>query len=611
MLRKRSPQLTALPRPSPSSSPTPPLSEGQRRALSAVLGVDTFDSRALAERARRRAAHLGLASLDAYLQHLRGSADERLHLLRELLGPAFADSNASGAPGETGPVAARRQAERALRDSELGLLQRVLQQAPIPMMLHDDAGRILELSDAWTALTGFTADELSTVEAWLRRARGSRADELLAELRRTWGTDAIADEVEIEVWTKTGESKALLFNSAPLGQLSDGRRIRICAAADVTRQKRAESALREADRQKDQFLAMLGHELRNPLAAIRTAADLLKMTHGEDPSIVRTQAILDRQTAQMASVIDGLLDASRIVRGKIRIEKRRIDLIPIVREVAQRHAELMQERGLALTMELEDEPVWIDGDQERMAQVVDNLVTNAVKFTDPPGRVVIVAGRDAGTAVVAVVDSGAGIDGDLLPHIFEPFRQASQPLHRYVGGLGLGLALVKGVVELHGGTVSAESAGPGQGASFVARMPLSERPSAEPPPPRRSARPTRMLVVEDNQDTADVLRDVLQLAGHEVTVAYRGEQGLALARELRPDVILCDIGLPGELDGYDVARAVRGDGALDDTYLVALTGYGLPEDKRRAREAGFDAHLTKPIHLAAIESVLRVAEEAN
>jgi CheY-like chemotaxis protein len=270
------------------------------------------------------------------------------------------------------------------------------------------------------------------------------------------------------------------------------------------------------------------------------------------------------------------------------------------------HLAEIEAKGLRLRRDLGEAPLWIDGDRVRMAQVFDNLVANAIRFTDRPGEVAVSARREGGQVAVSVSDSGSGIDPDLLPYVFEPFRQAAQSIDRASGGLGLGLAIVKGVVTLHGGTAKAESAGVGRGAAFTVRLPLTAGPVAESSTPRADPRrqSSRMLIVEDNVDAADLLSDLLTALGHDVVVAYDGESAVKTAKSFAPEVVLCDIGLPGEMNGYDVARALRKEPATQRATLVAVTGYGRPEDASHAAEAGFDAHFTKPVDVASIQRLL-------
>jgi signal transduction histidine kinase len=401
-------------------------------------------------------------------------------------------------------------------------------------------------------------------------------------------------------------------------------------------------ALAEADRRKDEFLAMLGHELRNPLGVLSNALRLLRLAPADGP--VRQQAleVAERQVAHQTRLVDDLLDVSRITLGKIPLQREWLDLAWLVRHAVEDHRAALEAAGLAIHLELPAEPLWVAGDRTRLLQIVGNLLSNAVKFTDRGGQVAVSLGpsdpspnpspkrggeacsddlssippspfRGGGQgggvppfAVMTVRDTGVGIDPSMLPRIFESFVQADRSLDRSRGGLGLGLALVKGLAELHGGQVYVESAGLGRGATFTVRLPLAADggPHAEQDrPPAAQAAPRRILVIEDNQDAAETLRDILELVGHTVEIAFSGQAGVEAARRIHPEVVLCDIGLPG-MDGYAVARALRQDPATASLHLVALSGYGQDEDRRQTREAGFDKHLTKPVNFAELEAVL-------
>lgn len=364
----------------------------------------------------------------------------------------------------------------------------------------------------------------------------------------------------------------------------------------------AEGSLREANRQKDEFLAMLGHELRNPLAAVRSATELLQHTETDDDQVRRVRAVLQRQTAHMAKLLDGLLDVSRIVRGKIELERELLDLTTIARDVAKDYAAAFEARPVRLDLDLPAEPVWVDGDRIRLTQVLDNLLSNAAKYCRA-GVISISVQAQGSEVVLRVRDTGQGIELELLPFIFDTFRQATQSMDRSSGGLGLGLPLVRGLVDLHGGSVSAASAGEGQGAEFVVRLPRAQRGPAVPESERTPEGHDRILIVEDNEDAAELLRELLELRGHVTQVAADGSAALQQLETFVPDVILCDLGLPG-MTGLEVARAIRSDSRFARVWLVALTGYGRPEDKARCEQAGFDAHITKPVSLSAIENTL-------
>jgi PAS domain S-box-containing protein len=377
---------------------------------------------------------------------------------------------------------------------------------------------------------------------------------------------------------------------------------------DISRRKEMEESLREADRRKDDFLAMLGHELRNPLAPIRNAVQILNERGREDLIEQRAREIIDRQAAHMTRLIDDLLDVARISRGKILLRPRRLNLTELVRATVEDHRDDLEAGGLQVEMNLPETPVWIDGDPTRISQAMGNLLHNARKFTDPGGRVTVHLEEDSqgGTASMILCDTGIGMEPEMLERLFETFSQADRSLDRSRGGLGLGLALVKGLIEQHGGEVKAESDGPGCGSRFTLRLPRSSEPEpearTEPEPSLRVSR--RILVIEDHADAAESLKLLLEMSGHEVETASDGRSGLVTALQFRPDVVLCDIGLPHGMDGYTVARSIRAAEDGHRPYLVALTGYGQSEDQRLAHEAGFDRHLTKPVDLLVLERVL-------
>lgn len=390
-------------------------------------------------------------------------------------------------------------------------------------------------------------------------------------------------------------------------------------ASDVTERVQGEQALREAkrqleeaDRHKNEFLAALSHELRNPLAPIRNSVYILEhaLPGGEQAS--RARQVIDRQAQHMTRLIEDLLDVTRISRGKITLQRERLDLNALARGTAEDHREIFSRNGIDLEIDVDGEPLCVDGDRTRLAQVIGNLLSNSAKFTPRGGRTILsVDAAPDGKAVLRVRDNGAGMSEETLQHLFEPFVQAAQTLERSRGGLGLGLALVKGLVEMHGGEVTASSEGVGKGSEFTVILPLQApaRPRLSVvPAPKRTAHARRVLVIEDNVDAAESLREALELGDHEVAIAYSGPEGVEAARRYKPDVVLCDIGLP-ELDGYGVAQALRADPdpKLRSSFMVALSGYALPEDVQRSREVGFDRHLAKPPSMEALETLLQEA----
>jgi PAS domain S-box-containing protein len=375
---------------------------------------------------------------------------------------------------------------------------------------------------------------------------------------------------------------------------------------DITERKGAEAALRDSDQRKSEFLAVLSHELRNPLAPIRNGIALLERAAPGSQEAARALAVIERQTGHLARLVDDLLDVTRISRGKIELRLAPLDGREVVRRTADDLQSVFEECGVALRLELPAAPVWLHADRTRLAQVVGNLLQNAAKFTPRGGEAVLSLAAGEREAELRVKDEGAGIPADLLGRVFEPFMQGERSLARTHGGLGLGLALVRGLVELHGGRVSAHSDGSGRGSEFVVTLPLGSAPACSGERRQAGGNPARrsVLVIEDNSDAAEMLAEILRMDGHRAEIARDGRSGLARTRALRPDVVLCDIGLP-DLDGYAVARTLRGEPELGKTILVALSGYAQEDDRRRAAEAGFDAHLAKP---ARIEELRRLLE---
>jgi signal transduction histidine kinase/DNA-binding response OmpR family regulator len=366
--------------------------------------------------------------------------------------------------------------------------------------------------------------------------------------------------------------------------------------------------IQEGDRRKDEFLAMLAHELRNPLAPIRNAVQVLRLVGLQEKPVSQARDMIDRQVTHMARLIDDLLDMSRLSRGKILLRKERLDLVQLVRATVEDYRSILESTGLNLEMRLPEQPLYTHGDPTRLAQVVGNVLHNANKFTDAGGHITVELASEPGDsqAVIAIRDTGIGMEPEVLARVFETFSQADRSLDRSRGGLGLGLALVKGLVELHGGCVGVASPGPGKGTELTIRLPLGGVPPVRPAAP--AAWPTRLarrvLVIEDNPDSAESMRMLLALSGHKVEVAATGVAGVERAQTFRPEVVVCDIGLPGGMDGYDVARAMRADPELSGAFLIAATGYGQVDDQRRSREAGFDAHLTKPVDFAELHRLL-------
>lgn len=364
-------------------------------------------------------------------------------------------------------------------------------------------------------------------------------------------------------------------------------------------------ALKEADRRKDEFLATLAHELRNPLAPLRHGLDILRRTPGGDGGgILKT---MDRQLAHLVRLIDDLLDVSRVSQGKITLRRETIAATDVVHSAVEASRPVIDAASHSLSVDLPSEPVWLDADATRLSQVIGNLLNNAAKYTPDGGCIDLSVRPEGSVAVIQVSDNGIGIPAEMQSKVFQLFAQVESHLDRAKGGLGIGLALVKQLVTMHGGTVEAKSAGAGKGSVFTVRIPLAQR-SAQPvdqAPKPTEAKLTglNVLVVDDNVDVAQTIGWMLEAIGHDYRIVHDGRQALGAAKEYRPDVVLLDIGLPG-MDGYAVCRAFRQDEELKGTPIIAQTGWGQVRDKTMASEAGFDHHLTKPVSLANLERVL-------
>jgi PAS domain S-box-containing protein len=514
--------------------------------------------------------------------------------------------------GTTRDVTERKRAEQALRESEERLL---IAKAAANLGIHDFdvvAGTVSwdrRAREIW----GVDPDEPITYALWLEGLHPEDRDRAEAAVARALDPDDDADYLsEYRVVHRvTGETQWVQVTGRPT--FSNEKAVRLVGTVkDITARKETEEALKEANRRKDEFLATLSHELRNPLAAIRTGVAVL----GSDTKISgrtrRMAAVIDRQSAQLVRLVDDLLDVSRISRGVVKLDRAPTDLGVLVREAVADTAGESQEADLRLVVEPTPGTVLADVDPVRIEQVVQNLLHNARKFT-PPGGTVHVGVEQDEEAVIRVADSGIGMGPEDLTRVFDMFVQGAGPGNEQPQGLGIGLALARSVVDLHGGSIEARSRGPGEGSEFIVRLPLA-RPATDEKPEtpvdgtgKRESRPgLRIVAAEDNKDALDTLELVLQMGGHELVTATDGPEALEKVRATRPDVALLDIGMPG-MNGYDVARAIRAEPWGRDILLIAMTGWGREEDKRQAEDAGFDAHLTKPVEIELLDSVLASA----
>ena len=378
--------------------------------------------------------------------------------------------------------------------------------------------------------------------------------------------------------------------------------------AAMTKQIELADRLREADRRKDEFLALLAHELRNPLASVHNCVAIMRRAGVTDAELRWCHDVIERQSEQLRRLVDDLLDVSRITQGKIQLRTEPVNLETVVADAVETSAPIINAHQHALRVTLPEQPLVVKGDASRLTQVIANLLTNAAKYQNENGSIDLTTRREGTTAVISVRDRGIGLSAEMLHEAFELFAQGERTPDRAQGGLGIGLSLVKKLVELHGGTVRAASDGPGHGSEFLVRLPLlagvetAEPVASAAPAPAPEPRRQRVLVVDDNVDAAEGLAMLLRLDDHEVTIAHDGAHALALAAAARPTVVLLDIGLPG-MDGYEVCRRLRTAG-FTDTRIFALTGYSQDRDKQLALEAGFDAHMVKPVEFEKLQQIL-------
>ena len=495
--------------------------------------------------------------------------------------------------------------------AQLAELKSIYASAPVGLAVLDTELRYVRINDLLALKNGIPANQHigRTVREMLPNIAGT-IETLCREVIAT-GKPRLEVEVAGETAAQPGVKRTWLHSYFPLKN-SNGECIGINAVVqDLTDRKRVEEWLREADKRKDEFLAVLGHEWRNPLGVISNAFALLPAS--DTPESHEIRAIIKRQLSRLTRLTDDLLDISRISGGQIEIDKQSCNFGAIVREAAEDYRGIFDSLGIRLELHLPSGPVWVLGDSMRLAQSVGNLLHNANKFTQLGGTVSvsleIISNQQL--AALTVRDTGIGMDRNTLTRLFEPFSQSLPSVNRSRGGLGLGLALVKGFIEMHGGEVSASSKGPGTGSEFTVQLPVQRDPGApsdaSPDPvaaPAGNPISCRILIIDDNQVGARAMQMFLRDAGHVVEIAGTGVEGLLIARNFKPDVVLCDIALP-RMDGYTIARTIRQDAAFKDIYLIAISGYALDEDQQRAKQAGFDEYCIKPVDLKHLDQLIK------
>ena len=493
----------------------------------------------------------------------------------------------------------REQAEAAERS-----ITSILESITDSYIALDRSWVISDLNERAAAILGRTRAELIGNNVW-EMFPATKESEVYGAFHQAMVTQQPA---HIEAPSKVSQGKWFEVHAYPAPE-----RLSVYVRDITERKKAAEdrerllAELGETNRRKDEFLAMLSHELRNPLAPIANALEVLHRSGHDEPELRSTTDVISRQVHDLARLIDDLLDASRITSGKVRLQTETVELSGIISRAIETTRPLTEARKHRLTVSLPTEPVWLKADPTRLAQVFSNLLNNAAKYTPEGGDISLTAEREGNEIVVGIQDTGVGIPAEVLPHVFDMFTQADRSLDRAQGGLGIGLTLARKIVQVHGGAVQAYSDGANKGSKFVVRIPIISEPAFRKAEIgyvnlAPAVRPRRILVVDDNADSTETMSILLKLSGHEVDVAGDGESALEAAGKFQPDIILLDVGLPG-MHGYQVAQRLRSQPENKNVVIVALTGYGQEQDRQRAIEAGFDYHFVKPVDFTKLESL--------
>ena len=503
-------------------------------------------------------------------------------------------------------LAGAMDAERRAAEA-LALVDALLASAPVGLGFLDMDLRFVRVNESLAAITGVPAARLAARRIGEVLPQAPMIERLLDHVIAS-GESVVDQEADSDTAANPGQVRHWLTSCYPV-RIGTEEAIGVgIVVVDITERKCMEAELRESARRKDEFLAMLSHELRNPLAAISGAIETWRLGDPADPIVSRSREVAARQVRHMARLLDDLLNASRVTRGLVELRKELLALTTLVCDAVDATRLLRESKGQEITVSLPPQPVGLFADRDRLAEVLTNLLENAAKYTPPGGHTWVNVDVEGDEVVLRVRDNGIGIAPDLLPRIFDLFAQADRAPDRAQGGLGIGLTLVRQLVEVHGGRVAARSDGPGRGSEFEVRLPgpvslkpgdLHEAPAAA----TAAGHPCRVLLVEDNEDAAAVTADVLEMAGYEVGIAPDGPTAITSAVRDHPDVVLVDIGLPG-MDGYEVARRLHQQEGLADVPLIALTGYGQEEDRQRTAEAGFARHVTKPYDPEELQQIL-------
>jgi PAS domain S-box-containing protein len=508
-------------------------------------------------------------------------------------------------------ITEHRRAEDLVRQSERRFRQ-VVESLPQLVWTCNSDGRCDYLSPQWVAYTGVPESQQLNF-GW---AEQLHPDDRESAVRNWLASVNQGLDFSVEYRVRRHDGVYRWFKAMAMPLRDEGGRIVkwLGSNTDVDERMRAEEALREADRRKDEFLATLAHELRNPLAPIRNALHVLKRCSDDDPSGEHLYSMMERQVDHLVRLVDDLLEVSRITSGKIELKRACVDLASLIAHAVEMSQPLIRAAGHELSVSFAQQSLVVDADPVRISQVFANLLNNAAKYTEPGGRIQLSAQREGAEAVVSVSDTGAGIPTEMLPRVFDLFTQIDHNLGRAMDGVGIGLALVRSLVTLHGGRVEARSDGPGRGAEFIVRLPLIETHSdnaiKEGSPMSTPSVSRRILVVDDNRDVADSLVMLLECLGAEVRVAYDGPSAVEAVSEFAPEIALVDIGMPG-MDGYETARRIRERPQGRELVLIALTGWGQEEDRRRTREVGFDRHLVKPVNDDVLQELLSTPCDAK